>query len=115
MALSSAIAQECVSRVSSYISTSKLDDKVSIAHIIARLEMALSRLEFALERTGKMPITHVSLLRRRKIIRRAYVEGTDLLERHKLHVSLCYSTLDFDELDTCAQEHRELVLQCSVF
>ncbi|KAG2639666.1 uncharacterized protein LOC120660815 [Panicum virgatum] len=47
--------------------------------------MALSRLEFAHERTGKMPITYVSLLRRRKIIKRAYVEGTELLNNHKLH------------------------------
>ena len=82
-----------------YISSNKLDDTVSRAHIIARLEMALSRLEFALERTGKMPITYVSLLRRRKIIKRAYVEGTELLNNHKLHVSLCCSTLNFDELD----------------
>ena len=97
-----------------YISSNKLDDTVSRAHIIARLEMALSRLEFALERTGKMPITYVSLLRRRKIIKRAYAEGTDLLEKHKLHVSFC-SSLNFDELDAYAQEHRELVLQCSIF
>jgi len=58
----SALAQEGVSRLSSYIST-KLDDRASRAHIVARLEMALYRLEFALERTAKMPITYVSLLR----------------------------------------------------
>ena len=106
---------------------------------MARLEMALSQLEFALkslvamfpflfpepehsgtrnmergighvprsrllcsERTGKMPITYVSLLRRRKIIKRAYVKGTELLNNHRLHVSLCCFTLNFDELDTCA-------------
>ena len=63
---------------------------------------ALSRLEFALERTGKMTITYVSLLRRRKIIKRAYVKGTELLNNHRLHVSLCCFTLNFDELDTCA-------------
>jgi len=76
-----------------YISSNKLDDTVSRAHIIARLEMALSRLEFALERTGKMPITYVSLLRRRKIIKRAYAEGTDLLEKHKLKLFALLSTL----------------------
>ncbi|CAL5078078.1 unnamed protein product [Urochloa decumbens] len=83
--VASALAQEGVSRVSSYIST-KLDDKASRAHNIARLEMALSRLEFVLERTGKMPITYVSLLRRRKMFVRAYIEGTDLLNKHKLGV-----------------------------
>ncbi|KAG2639658.1 hypothetical protein PVAP13_2KG024316 [Panicum virgatum] len=60
--VASALAQEGVSRLSSYIST-KLDDRASRAHIVARLEMALYRLEFALERTAKMPITYVSLLR----------------------------------------------------
>lgn len=108
MALSSALAHECVSRVSSYISSNKFDDKVSRAHIIARIEMALSRLEFALEGTGKMPITYVSLLRRWKIIKRAYIEGTDLLKKHKQDVSLC-PTRNLDELDTClhsrTQEH----------
>jgi hypothetical protein len=60
--VASALAQEGVSRLSSYIST-KLDDRASRAHIVARLERALYRLEFALERTAKMPITYVSLLR----------------------------------------------------
>ncbi|CAN6202907.1 unnamed protein product [Urochloa humidicola] len=83
--VASALAQEGVSRVSSYIST-KLDDKASRAHNVARLEMALSRLEFVLERTGKMPITYVSLLRRRKMFKSAYIEGTDLLNKHKLGV-----------------------------
>ncbi|CAL5091670.1 unnamed protein product [Urochloa decumbens] len=83
--VASALAQEGVSSVSSYIST-KLDDKASRAHNIARLEMALSRLEFVLERTAKMPITYVSLLRRRKMFERAYIEGTDLLNKHKLGV-----------------------------
>jgi len=49
-----------------------------------------------------MPITYVCLLRRRKIIKRAYVKGTELLNNHRLHVSLCCFTLNFDELDTCA-------------
>ena len=43
--VASALAQEGVSRVSSFIST-KLDDRASRAHLVARLEMALSRLEF---------------------------------------------------------------------
>ncbi|RLN04114.1 hypothetical protein C2845_PM13G02850 [Panicum miliaceum] len=85
MALSSALAQEGVSRVSSYIST-KLDDRASRAHSIERLEMALSRLEFVLERTRKMPMTHVSLLQRRNKLESAYIEGRDLLNKHKPRV-----------------------------
>ncbi|CAN6170753.1 unnamed protein product [Urochloa humidicola] len=81
--VASALAQEGVSRVSSFVST-KINDKVSRAQIIERLEMALYRLEFVLETTAKLPITHVSLLRRRKMLKSAYVEGTDLLNKHKL-------------------------------
>jgi len=78
----SALAQEGVTGVSSYIS-SKLDETASRAHLMARLEMALSQLEFALERTGELPITYVSLLRRMKMLKRAYAEGTDLLNKHR--------------------------------
>ncbi|XP_062186554.1 uncharacterized protein LOC133890123 [Phragmites australis] len=80
--VASAVAQEGVSGVSSYISN-KLEEKASAGHSIERLEMALSQLEFALERTGKLPITYISLLRRRKVIERAYNEGTSLLNKHK--------------------------------
>ncbi|CAN6300989.1 unnamed protein product [Urochloa humidicola] len=80
--VASALAQEGVSRASSYISA-KLEDTASGAHNLARLEMALSRLEFALERTAKMPITHVSLLRRVKMLKSAHAEGTALLNKHK--------------------------------
>ncbi|CAL5091763.1 unnamed protein product [Urochloa decumbens] len=83
MTLSSALAQEGVSRVSSYIS-SKLDDKSSRVQIIERLEMALYRLEFALQRTATQPIAYVSLLRRRKKFKQACIEGTELLNKHKL-------------------------------
>ncbi|KAL6647136.1 hypothetical protein ACP70R_014573 [Stipagrostis hirtigluma subsp. patula] len=83
--VASALVQEGVSGVSSYVS-SKLEEKASRAHLMVRLEMALSRLEFALERTGKMPITYVSLLRRRKVLKQAYIEGTDLLNKHKLQL-----------------------------
>ena len=85
MALSSALAQEGVSRVSSFIST-KLDDRASRAHLVARLEMALSRWEFVLEWSRKQPITYVSLLRRRKMLKNAYMEGAALLIKHKQQV-----------------------------
>ncbi|CAM0150100.1 unnamed protein product [Urochloa decumbens] len=80
--VASALAQEGVSRVSSYIST-KLDDKASREQIIERLVMALYRLEFALERTATQPITYVSLLRCRKKLKHACIEGTELLNKHK--------------------------------
>ncbi|CAN6312855.1 unnamed protein product [Urochloa humidicola] len=80
--VASALAQEGVSRASSYISAN-LEDTASGAHNLARLEMALSRLEFALERTARMPITHVSLLRRVKMLKSAHAEGTALLNKHK--------------------------------
>ena len=80
--VASAVAQEGVSGVSSYISN-KLEEKASAGHGIERLEMALSQLEFALERTGKLPITYISLLRRRKAMKQAYNEGISLLNKHK--------------------------------
>ena len=85
--MASALAQEGVSRLSSYIST-KLDDRASRAHNVARLEMALSRLEFVLEWARKRPITYVSLIRRWGMFSRAYNEGVDLLNKHKLPAAL---------------------------
>ncbi|KAL6880267.1 hypothetical protein ACP4OV_011832 [Aristida adscensionis] len=81
----SALVQEGVSGVSSYVS-SKLKEKASTPHMVLRLEMALSQLEFSLERTGKMPITYVSLLRRRKLIKQAYIDGTNILNKHKMQL-----------------------------
>ncbi|XP_066392995.1 uncharacterized protein [Miscanthus floridulus] len=82
MALPSAIAKEGVNKVSSYIST-KVEDKASRADTIARLEIALARLDIALEKTGRTPITYVSLLRSRKVLKRVYMEGIELLNKHK--------------------------------
>ena len=83
--VASALAQEGVSRVSSFIST-KLNDRASRARIVGRLEWALYRLELALEKTARMPITCVSLLRCRKMLKSAYMEGADLLSKHKQQV-----------------------------
>ncbi|XP_066392996.1 uncharacterized protein [Miscanthus floridulus] len=82
MALPSAIAKEGVNKVFSYIST-KVEDKASRADTITRLEIALARLDIALEKTGRIPITYVSLLRSRKDIKGVYMEGTELLNKHK--------------------------------
>ncbi|WVZ61690.1 LOW QUALITY PROTEIN: hypothetical protein U9M48_011523, partial [Paspalum notatum var. saurae] len=48
-----------------------------------RLEMAVSELELALERSTKLPITDVPLLQRRKKIKCAYVQAMELLDKHK--------------------------------
>jgi len=82
MALPSAVVQEGVSTVFSYIST-KVEDKASRADTIARLEIALSRLDIALEKTGRIPTTYISLLRSRKVLKRVYMEGIELLNKHK--------------------------------
>jgi hypothetical protein len=79
----SAIVQEGMSRAVSFM-LGKYMEKASEGHNAERLEMALSELEFALERTAKLPITEASLLRRRKLLKRGYVEGIDLLKKHKL-------------------------------
>ena len=77
------IVQEAISRVSSFISR-KREEEESREHNIERLEMANTELELAIERSGKFPITDVSLLRRRKILKRALEECSDILHRCKL-------------------------------
>ncbi|KAG2639668.1 hypothetical protein PVAP13_2KG021900 [Panicum virgatum] len=81
--VASTLAQEGVSRVFSSISA-KFDDRASRAHNVRRLDIALSRVEYAIERTAKMPITCVSLLRRWKMLMSVYNEGVHLLNKHKL-------------------------------
>ncbi|TVU40819.1 hypothetical protein EJB05_14298, partial [Eragrostis curvula] len=92
-----ALAQEVVSRAVSFvlgnIEKASQDHK---AHKAERLEIAVSELEFALERTGKLPITDLSLLHRRKMFKRAYIEGTGLLNKHKQ--KLCKARLNTDNV-----------------
>ncbi|KAF8783616.1 hypothetical protein HU200_000469 [Digitaria exilis] len=80
--LGSAVVQEAISRVTSIIFV-KREEKESRKHNIEKLEMAHTELELAIERSGKLPITDVSLLRRRKILKRAYKECSDVLHRCK--------------------------------
>jgi len=78
----SALVQETVSRGVSF-ALGKREEKASQGHLTERLEMAVSELEFALERAVELPIRHLSLLQRRKNIKRAYVEAMELLDKHK--------------------------------
>jgi hypothetical protein len=47
--------------------------------LIETLEMEVNRLEFALERAQDLPISHLSLISRRRMIESAYVEAKKLL------------------------------------
>ncbi|KAJ1287569.1 hypothetical protein BS78_02G020000 [Paspalum vaginatum] len=51
--------------------------------MMEKLEMAVSEIELTLERSAKLPITGVSLLHRRKMIKCAYVQATELLDKHR--------------------------------
>ncbi|GJN10403.1 hypothetical protein PR202_ga28493 [Eleusine coracana subsp. coracana] len=74
------VVQEFVTRAVSFIFS---NCGVQEPHSAERLEMAVSELEFVLERTAKLPITDLSLLRRRKMFKLAYAEGTDLFHMHR--------------------------------
>jgi phosphoenolpyruvate synthase/pyruvate phosphate dikinase len=78
----SVLVQECLSKAISFV-LGRREEKASQGVIAERLEMAVSQLEFALERTAKLPVTELSLLHRRKMIKRAYLEATELLNKHK--------------------------------
>ncbi|XP_066393168.1 uncharacterized protein [Miscanthus floridulus] len=78
----SVLVQECLSKAISYV-FGRRDEKASQGANAERLEMAVSQLEFALERTAVLPVTEVSLLHRRKMIKRAYLEAAELLNKHK--------------------------------
>ncbi|KAM0929638.1 hypothetical protein ACQ4PT_001653 [Festuca glaucescens] len=79
----SCVVQEMVSRAISRV-LSAPEDKAASA--MERLEMAHSGLELALERSGKLPITDVSLLRQRRMFKRAHEECGHVLYKHKLRV-----------------------------
>ncbi|XP_066393147.1 uncharacterized protein [Miscanthus floridulus] len=78
----SALVQETVSRGVSF-ALGKREEKASQGHLMERLEMAVSQLEFALERVQELRIRQLSLICRRKQIKSAYVEATELLDKHK--------------------------------
>lgn len=79
----SAVVQETVSRITSYLFSNCDHHKwtESTGHEVERLEMAHTELELALERSVRMPIMDVSLLRRRKLLEGAFKDSGDLLQR----------------------------------
>lgn len=95
----SAAVQETMNKVTSYLFTKgDNNDKISSrGHNIERLAVAHTELELALERSARMPITDVSLLRRRKLLKRAFKECGDLLHRCSRQ-----QTVDITEIDQAA-------------
>ncbi|XP_024314584.1 uncharacterized protein LOC112270742 [Brachypodium distachyon] len=59
--------------------------------------MAHTELEFALERSSKLPITDTSLLRRRRMLKRAHEECRQVLYRHKLVILQVQETEETDK------------------
>uniref|UniRef100_K4A2M4 Uncharacterized protein n=1 Tax=Setaria italica TaxID=4555 RepID=K4A2M4_SETIT len=92
----SAVVQETVSRITSYLFSKCDHDErtASTGHHIERLEMAHTELELGLERSARMPITDVSLLQHRKLLERAFKDCGDLLRR-----CIKQQTMDIVELD----------------
>lgn len=83
--VATAVVQEVVSRGFSYV-LGKRKERASMGmgDALEKLELAHSQLEFVLERSSKLPITNVSLLRRRMMIKHVYHE-CDVLLRSKRH------------------------------
>ncbi|CAL5079705.1 unnamed protein product [Urochloa decumbens] len=77
-----AIVSDGVSRGIHYL-LGKRKERAPEGHNMERLEMAVTTLGLALERSAILPITDIWLLHRRKMLKRAYDEAMDLLHRHK--------------------------------
>ena len=111
----STLVQETVSKSVSFV-LGKREEKASQGHLMERLQMAVSELEFALERAKELPIRHVSLLGRRKQIKSAYVEAVELLDKHKQQAvpaaqkqiaqAMCYCLQQPVQGNFCWPEHR---------
>ncbi|CAN6202910.1 unnamed protein product [Urochloa humidicola] len=79
-----AVLQEMVSRGASLV-LGKRKDKASQREYQERLKKAVHEVEFILERTAKLPITEVSLLRDRIELKRDFIQaGWLLLNKHKM-------------------------------
>ncbi|CAN6170748.1 unnamed protein product [Urochloa humidicola] len=78
-----AVVQEAVSRSVSMV-LGKRKEKTSQGQYVDRLRMTVKEVEFVMERTAKMPITEVSLLRDMFELKRDFIEAACLLSsRHK--------------------------------
>jgi hypothetical protein len=82
--VAAAVVQEVVSRTVSVV-LGKRKDKASQGQYMERLTKAVHEVEFVLERTGKMPITEVSLLRDRIELKRDFIEAAALVFSSRRH------------------------------
>ncbi|TVU40774.1 hypothetical protein EJB05_14251, partial [Eragrostis curvula] len=78
----SAVVHEGVNRAVSFVLGNR-EGMASKEHKMERLEMAVSFLKVALERSGNLPITEVSMLHLRKRLESFYIEGRLLLNKLK--------------------------------
>ncbi|KAM0925724.1 hypothetical protein ACQ4PT_003987 [Festuca glaucescens] len=78
----SAVVQEVVSGGFSLMRNNH-EEMASQRHLIERLKWAHLELEFALERTQRMPMIEVSLLKVRMMIKLAFEESRDLLYKQQ--------------------------------
>ncbi|RLM57817.1 hypothetical protein C2845_PM18G06000 [Panicum miliaceum] len=69
-----AVVQEAVSRTISF-TLGKRKEKLSQGQYLERLRKAVREVEFVLERTTKLPITEISLLRDRMELKRDFIEA----------------------------------------
>uniref|UniRef100_A0ACD5TFA0 Uncharacterized protein n=1 Tax=Avena sativa TaxID=4498 RepID=A0ACD5TFA0_AVESA len=83
--VASAVVQEAVSGAVSFMLSNR-EEKASKKRRMERLEMAHLELEFALERSKRMPITDRSLLCRMQMIEHAYEECGEALQKHKVRI-----------------------------
>ncbi|KAM0899413.1 hypothetical protein ACQ4PT_021286 [Festuca glaucescens] len=84
----SAVVQEVVSGAFSLMRNNH-EEMASQSHLVERLKWAHLELEFALERTQRMPMIEVSLLKMRMMIKKAFEESRDLLYKQQtLRVNL---------------------------
>jgi hypothetical protein len=78
----SAVVQEVVSGGFSLMRNNH-EEMAYQSHLIERLKWAHLELEFALERTQRMPMIEVSLLKMRMMIKQAFQESRDLLYKQQ--------------------------------
>nr|CAB3451817.1 unnamed protein product [Digitaria exilis] len=104
-----AVLQEIVSRGASLV-LGKRKDKASQGHYLERLNKAVHEVEFILDRTAKLPITEVSLLRDRIELKRDFIQSPCLLI-NKQHKKSKTSQGQQDTLRavTCSSSHPQVI------